>query len=107
MKDIVVVAIFMLLSINLSMAQTRVEKKVATKATGFGVTYYLPKTVFVITIEMTKTTYKAGTYFRYADLHLGIKNPVLEDKVLYELYKVTLTNKGIPDLDNTYVIEFK
>jgi hypothetical protein len=89
------------------MAQTRVEKKVATKATGYGVTYYLPKTVFVITVEMTKTTYKAGPYFRYADIHLGIKDPVMEDMVSYELDKVSLINKGIPDLENTYVVEFK
>ena len=107
MKNIVVVALFILLSINFTMAQTRVEKKVATKATGYGVTYSLPKTALVITIEITKTTYKAGPYFRYADLHLGIKDPVVEDKVNYELDKVSLANKGIPDADNMYVVEFK
>ena len=107
MKNIVVVALFMLLSVNLTMAQTRVEKKVATKASGYGVTYSLPKTVFVITVEVTKTTYKAGPYFRYADIHLGIKDPIMEDMVNYEIDKVSLTNKGVPDPDNTYVVEFK
>ena len=107
MKNIVIVVLSMLLTVNLAMAQTRVEKKVATKATGFGVTYSLPKTVFVISVEMTKTTYKAGQFFRYADLYLGIKDPVIEDKVIYELDKVSLTNKGIPDFNNTYVVEFR
>ena len=107
MKNIVVAGLCMLLVFNITMAQTRVERKVATKATGYGVTYSLPKTVLVITAEMTKTTYKAGPYFRYADLYLGIKDPIIEDKVEYEIDKVSLTNKGIPDIDNTYVVEFR
>ena len=107
MKNIGLVVFCMLLSINISTAQTRVEKKVATKATGYGVTYSLPKTVFVITIDITKTTYKAGPYYRYADLYLGIKDPVIEDRVNYEIDKVSLTNKGLPDLNNTYVVEFR
>ena len=107
MKNIVIIALFILLNVNLTMAQTRVERKVATKATGYGVTYSLPKTVLVITVEVTKTTHKVGPYFRYADIHLGIKDPIIEDNVYYELDKVTLTNKGIPDLDNTYVVEFR
>ena len=107
MKNIIVVALFMLLSFNLTIAQTRVEKKVATKATGYGVTYSLPKTVLVITVEMTKTTYNAGPYFRYADLHLGIKDPIIEDKVEFEIDKVSLINQGIPDVNNTYVVEFR
>jgi len=107
MKNLFVVVLSMLLSFNLSVAQTRIEKKVATKATGYCVTYSLPKTIFIINVEMTKTTYKAGPYFRYADLHLGIKDPVIEDKIIYELNSVTLTNKGIPDLNNTYIVEFR
>ena len=107
MKNIVVVILSILLISNTTMAQTRVEKKVATKATGYGVTYYLPKTVFVITVEMTKTIYKAGPYFKYADILLGIKDPVIEDMVSYELDKVSLINKGIPDLTNAYIVEFK
>jgi hypothetical protein len=97
----------MLLSVNAALTQTRVEKKVASKATGFGVTYSLPKTTFVITVEITKTACKAGPYYKYADLLLGIKNAVMEDNVSYELGKVTMVNKGVPDTENTYVVEFK
>jgi len=89
------------------MTQTRVEKKVATKATGFGVTYSLPKTTFVITVEVTRTTCKAGPYYRYAEILLGIKDAVMEDNIVYEMGKVSLVNKGIPDASNTYVVEFK
>ena len=107
MKNIAIVLLFMLLNVNLGLTQTRVEKKVATKATGFGATYYLPKTVFIINVEITKTTYKAGPYFMYADLHLGIKDVIMDDNIIYELSKVSLTNKGIPDVNNTYVVEFR
>ena len=107
MKSISVTVFLILLSVNTVFAQTRVERKVATKATGYGVTYVLPKTTFVITLEITKTTCKAGPYFRYADLLLGIKDAVMEDDVFYELGKVSLTNKGVPDVENTYIVEFK
>ena len=107
MRNIFVAILFMLLIVNPALTQTRVEKKVATKATGYGVTYYLPKTTFVITVEITKTVCKAGPYYKYADLLLGIKDAVMEDNVSYTLGKVTLTNKGVPDLENTYIVEFK
>ena len=107
MKNIAIAALFMLISVAMGMAQTRVEKKVATKATGFGVTYYLPKTSLIITVETTKTTCQAGPYFRYAERYLGIKDVVMEDNVSYELSNVSLVNKGIPDQTNTYVVEFR
>jgi len=107
MRNIAVVALFMALSVTMGLAQTRVEKKVATKATNFGVTYFLPKTSLIFTIETTKTTCKAGQFFRYAERHLGIKDVVMEDNVSFELGKVALVNKGIPDQANAYVVEFR
>jgi len=88
-------------------AQTVVEKVVPTKATNNGVMYSLPKTSFIVTAEVTKVTVKAGTYYKYAEQYLGVKNVATEDAVYYELGKVTLENKGVPDKDNTYNIEFK
>lgn len=88
-------------------AQTRVEKKVATKSNKFGVTYSLPKTTLVINAEVTKVVCKSGPYYRYAEKYLGVKNAVTEDETYYELGKVTLENKGVPDPENTYIVEFK
>lgn len=88
-------------------AQTRVEKKVATKSNKYGVTYSLPKTTLLVNAEVTKTVCKAGPYFRYAEKYLGVKNIVTEDDTFYELGKISLVNKGIPDPENTYVVEFK
>lgn len=88
-------------------AQTNVEKVVPTKASGNGITYSLPKTSFIINAEVTKVTVKAGSYYRYAERYLGVKNVATEDAIYYELGKITLENKGVPDPDNTYKIEFK
>lgn len=89
------------------MAQTKVVKKNAVKANNFGITYSLPQTSLVVDAEVTKVTCKAGPYYQYAEKYLGVKDAVTEDKVYYELGKITLINKGLPDPDNTYIVEFK
>ena len=88
-------------------SQTRVEKKIAMKSNDYGVTYSLPKTSLVITAEITQVTCKAGPYYKYAEKYLGVKDAVMSDHVYYELSKVYLQNKGVPDEANTYIVEFK
>lgn len=105
MKNLFLIA-GLLLSMPL-MAQTKVVKKNAVKANNFGITYSLPQTSLVVDAEVTKVTCKAGPYYQYAEKYLGVKDAVTEDKVYYELGKITLINKGLPDPDNTYVVEFK
>lgn len=105
MKNLITIAC-LLFSLPL-MAQTKVVKKNAVKANNFGITYSLPKTQLVIDAEVTKVTCKAGPYFKYAEKYLGVKDAITEDKVYFELGKLSLINKGIPDPDNTYIVEFK
>lgn len=89
------------------LAQTKVIKKNAVKANNFGITYSLPKTSLLINAEVIKTTRKAGPYYQYAEKYLGVKDAISEDKTFYQLGKFSLENKGIPDPDNTYIVEFK
>ncbi|MBR5297998.1 MAG: DUF4831 family protein [Parabacteroides sp.] len=89
------------------MAQTKVIKKNAVKANNFGITYSLPKTSLLVNAEVIKITSKAGPYYKYAEKYLGVKNAISEDKVSYQLGKISLENTGIPDPDNTYIVEFK
>lgn len=105
MKNLITIAC-LLFSLPL-MAQTKVVKKNAVKANNFGITYSLPKTQLIVDSEVTKVTCKAGPYYKYAEKYLGVKDAITEDKVYYELGKVSLANKGIPDPDNTYIVEFK
>jgi hypothetical protein len=88
-------------------AQTKVTKKIAAKSNDFGVTYSLPKTSLTIHIEVIKVTAKAGLYYRYAEKYLGVKNPVEADNTCYLPGKVDVTGKGLPDTENTYIVEFK
>lgn len=96
----------LLLSLSVS-AQTKVVKRNAVKANDFGITYSLPKTNLVVGAEVTKVTCKAGPYYKYAEKYLNVKDIVFEDQVYYELDKVKLENKGVPDSDNTYIVSFK
>ena len=98
---------FGLLLIAVTMtAQTNVERVVPTKATGNGILYTLPKTSFLINIEVTKVELTAGPYYRYAERYLGVKDVITEDAIYYELGRITMVYKGVPDPDNTYKIEF-
>lgn len=105
MKHIFIIA-SMLLSLPL-VAQTKVVKKNAVKANNFGITYSLPKTSLTVDAEVTKVTCKAGPYYQYAEKYLGVKDVITDNKVYYELGKVSLFNTGIPDPENTYIVEFK
>jgi hypothetical protein len=98
---------FFLCAFLTATAQTKVEKVIPTKASGDGVTYFLPKSSFVVTAEVTKVTVNAGAYYRYAERYLGVKEVATEDAVYYELGKITLSAKGVPDSDQMYRIEFK
>ncbi len=105
MKNFIVIA-SLLLTVPL-IAQTKVVKKNAVKSNNFGVTYTLPLTTFIVDAEVTKVTSKAGPYYKYAEKYLGVKEVITEDKTLYLIDKITLQNKGIPDKDNTFIVEFK
>lgn len=105
MKNLILIA-SLLIGMPL-LAQTKVVKKNAVKANNFGITYSLPKTSLVVDAEVTKVTCKAGPYYQYAEKYLGVKDAITEDKVYFELGKTSLVNRGLPDEDNTYIVEFK
>jgi hypothetical protein len=101
---------FIIASLLLSLplvAQTKVVQKNAVKANDFGITYSLPRTTLAIHAEFTKVTCKAGPYYQYAEKYLNIKDVNTDDHVYYELGKVTIQNKGVPNPDKTYIVSFK
>ena len=96
-------------AINLLNAQTNVVKMSATKSTDYGVTYYLPKTVLTVQVNYSKTIQKAGPYSKYAEKFLGVKEQsiVFEDRIYYDLDKITIGSKGVVDKNAAYLVEFK
>ncbi|MDD2798379.1 MAG: DUF4831 family protein [Bacteroidales bacterium] len=96
--------LFVTLSLS---AQTEWQKLSATKASDFGLNYTLPKTIIYIDAEYTKTTLKAGIYYRYAEKLLGIANPILEDSVFFSLDKVDGESTAIADPNSASMVQFK
>ena len=105
MKQIVLV-FSLLLAAGVS-AQTSVVKKSAMKSNGYGIAYTLPKTSLTVEAMVNKVIEKRGPYYAYAERFLQLKNVIAEDRAYYELVEVNLINKGVPDPESSYLIEFK
>jgi hypothetical protein len=92
-----------------SFAQTKVIKVNATKANDYGIQYVLPKTVLIITIDYSQIRKTAGPYARYASRYLGIQDSevTMEDHTYCVLDKISVTEKGIPNKDQSYLVLFK
>jgi hypothetical protein len=111
MKRIVLfsISLLIILSGNPLLAQTKVIKVNATKTNDYGIQYVLPKTVLKVTIEYSETTQKAGPYAKYASRYLGINDSevVPENQAYYTLDKVFVTETGVPNKDQSYLVLFK
>jgi hypothetical protein len=90
-------------------AQTNVVKVNALKSNNYGIQYFLPKTVLEIEVAYSKTEQKAGPYAKYASKYLGIneQSVITENQTHYTLDKVNVSNTGVPNKDESYLIELK
>jgi len=79
----------------------------AIKANNYGVIYSLPKTSFEITLLVKKTTSQRGEFYPYAQRYLGAEKPLTENSVIYTLENISVTNRGIPDKTNSFMVEFR
>jgi hypothetical protein len=86
-------------------AQT-VRRITAGEATGYGVTYTLPRTALTLTIEAECTETKAGVYAPYAERFLGVTDAPLEDATTWRITGVTLGTAAEADTTQTYYIRF-
>ena len=101
-----IIAVALLLSGTSLMAQMPIRQN-ALKSNNYGVVYSLPLTQLNFELSISKNTYQRGEYYQYAKQYLSIDNPILEDKVVYNLENVTVENVGIPNTHNSHLIEFK
>ena len=79
----------------------------ALESNKYGVVYNLPLTQLDFELKIAKTTHKRGEYYQYAKQYLNIDNPIVEDKVVYNLEEISVQNIGVPNKHNSYLIEFK
>ena len=106
-KVLLSITVMLLVSTTLTIAQTKVIKRNATKSNDYGVSYFLPKSLLEIQVSVSKTEMEAGPYYKYAEKYLGTTNIIVENKTYYELDGVQVYLKGVPDKDKSYLVELK
>lgn len=72
-----------------------------------GITYFLPRTAFRVTIVAEKTTTRPGDFHKYADRYLRLQNVPTEESVQWNLKSVTLEPYGKPDKNKVFSIKLK
>lgn len=87
-------------------AQTPIRHN-ALKSNNYGVVYSLPITQLDFEVEITKKTFQRGEYYQFAKQYLNIENPILEDKAVYSLDNIEIHNVGIPDKNESYLLQFR
>ena len=87
-------------------AQTDVTKFVPG-STLEGVSYFLPKTAFRVTVLTEKTVTKPGDFYKYANRYLRLPNVPTEEKVEWSIKSIKLEPFGVPDKNKAYSIKIK
>lgn len=88
-------------------AAQETQKLTASKHNEYGLIYSLPTTHLNIEVEAVRTIKKAGSYYRYAEKYLGVKNPVAKDSETWDIKDVQISPFGVPDKNNEYLMKFK
>jgi hypothetical protein len=71
----------------------------------FSTLYALPKTVVRVNVEVVKTTYKKGPYYRYAKSLLGLTDAIERDKEFWKITGIRFETYAIVDTNNIYLVE--
>ena len=98
-----------ILIFSLSTASIQAQQTVrmnAIKANDYGVVYALPKTSVVVTLKVKKTVYNRGEFYQFAQRYLSVE-PITESRTEYTLEDVMITNRGIPDRENSFMVIFR
>lgn len=83
------------------------QKFTAAKHNEYGLTYALPKTQLLVSIEAEQTIKTAGPYWKYAKKYLNTTDVVREDSKSCTLTHVQLTTFGVANRDEEYLMQFK
>ncbi|GAB6012442.1 DUF4831 family protein [Viscerimonas tarda] len=98
---------FIAILLSMPLLAQNTIKMSAVKSNDYGVAYSLPKTAIDIKVTVSKKTKKAGEFYQYAERYLNIPNPIVQDELIFTLENIETTTTGIPDKNNSYLVEFK
>lgn len=103
-------AILMTLFVGvLSLAANAQQTKLLTadKHNEYGLVYSLPTTALDIEVEVLHTVKKAGPYGKYAKKYLGISEVIDSNSEKWEVKSVRVTRRGVANLEEQYLMQFK
>ena len=92
--------------IGVTLQAQEVQKVTIGDNLTYGITYNLPKTAVVITVESTCAKTVAGPFAAYAEKFLGVNDAVLEDQSVWVIEKISLESVAQADSARTYHIDF-
>ncbi len=92
--------------IGVTMQAQEVQKVTVGENLTYGLTYSLPKTAVVITVESSCVKTVAGPFAAYAEKFLGVNDAVQEDQSVWEIEKISLESVAQADSARTYHIDF-
>ncbi len=84
-----------------------VVKLVPEKFNEYALNYYLPHTIADMEFVATKTTRKAGPYYKYAQKYLGTAEAITEDSESWAIERVCIIPRGIANTTERYQLTFK
>lgn len=90
----------------LTLTAQQVQQVTIGENFNYGLTYSLPKTALVVTVESSCVKTTAGMFAPYAEKFLGLKDVILEDQSAWEIEKISMTSIAKADSALTYHIDF-
>ena len=104
-KRIMTLALLMAVAVA-GKAQTEVTTFVPG-STLEGISYFLPRTAFRVTIKADKTVTKPGDFNKYAERYLHLNKVPTTESVRWEIKSITLEPYGVPDMTKAYSIKLR
>ncbi len=71
-----------------------------------GAVYFLPKTAVTVTVQVEKTTYTPGDFYKYAERYLRIKDVSPEPSVNYRITTIRQEAVAVADTTKRYAVKF-
>ncbi len=72
-----------------------------------GITYFLPKTVLEVEVEITKVKYTPGEFCKYAERYLRLTGISDTPDEYWEIRGIRVNPIGLPDPQNAYSVKLK
>lgn len=99
-------AAFAALMIGVTLQAQNIMQLIVGDNLTYDITYNLPKTAVLITVESSCVKTVAGPFAAYAEKFLGVNDAVQEDQSLWKIEKVSMTSIARSDPERTYRLEF-